>query len=174
MIRSAPSISLGLKAYCTSSPSIASNIWKSVKLEIRGRRTMRNLNSPSPPLRTDNRPARLSSSSTSTFAYGITPTTGFFTSCSIISIPGSRIVLSPRNLLIISPFMRALSSSSKSTNVPASCAKTPPLSISPTRRTGASRSLAKPILTISFFFKLISAGLPAPSTTTISYSLSSS
>jgi iron complex transport system permease protein len=52
--------------------------------------------------------------------------------------------------------------------VPSSCAKTPPLSISPTSSTGASTICASPMFTISFSFRLISAGLPAPSITMIS------
>ena len=51
-----------------------------------------------------------------------------------------------------------------------SCAKTPPLSISPTRSTGAFAIFAIPIFTISSVFRLISAGLPAPSITMISFS----
>ena len=51
-------------------------------------------------------------------------------------------------------------------------ANTPPLSMSPTSNTGELTSFAMPIFTISFSFKLISAGLPAPSITIMSYSLS--
>ena len=54
--------------------------------------------------------------------------------------------------------------------VPASCANTPPRSISPTRSTGAFAIFAIPIFTISSVFRLISAGLPAPSITMISFS----
>ena len=82
--------------------------------------------------------------------------------------------LVPRNLLIIRPFTRAFSSSSKSIKVPKSCANTPPRSISPTRSTGASTSFASPILTISSDFRLISAGLPAPSITIMSACFSNS
>ena len=88
-------------------------------------------------------------------------------------MPGSNILLSPRNLFITRPFTRLRSSSSNSIIVPTSCANTPPLSISPTSRTGASTSFAIPILTISSFLRLISAGLPAPSRTIISYWLAS-
>ena len=50
----------------------------------------------------------------------------------------------------------------------------PPRSISPTRSTGASTSFASPILTISSDFRLISAGLPAPSITIMSACFSNS
>ena len=114
---------------------------------------------------------RLSSSSSSRFMYGVTPTTGICTFSSSISMPGSRIVLSPRNLLMIIPFTLFCSSSVSRIMVPVSCAKTPPRSMSPTRSTGALTSSAIPMLTISSCFRLISAGLPAPSMTMISLSL---
>ena len=85
------------------------------------------------------------------------------------SSPGSSIFLSPRNLFITSPLTRLRSSSSNSMSVPASWANTPPRSISPTRSTGASTSAAMPIFTISSCLRLISAGLPAPSSTMTSY-----
>ena len=50
---------------------------------------------------------------------------------------------------------------------------TPPRSISPAKTTGTPAATAKPILAISRRRKLVSAGLPAPSTTTISASASS-
>ena len=116
---------------------------------------------------------KLSSSSIFSSIYGTTPTTGTCPRSSSITIPGSKIVLSPRNLLMTSPFTRSFSESSRSINVPSSCANTPPLSISPARMTGASKSSARPIFTISFSLKLISAGLPAPSITIISFSSAS-
>ena len=122
----------------------------------------------SPSVFLSKRSVRLSSSSSCTSIYGTTPVTGTPPLSSSICIPGSRIVLSPRNLLIISPQTRFFSSSVKSISVPSSCAKTPPLSISPTSSTGASTICASPMFTISFSFRLISAGLPAPSITMIS------
>ena len=151
---------------------------KSVKFEILGVRmtaisTRPILSSaPFPRFVMLKRSVRLSSSSISTCIYGVTPTTGMPPLSSNITIPGSRIVLSPRNLLMTSPFTRSFSSSSRSISVPRSWANTPPRSISPTRSTGASTIFASPIFTISSFFRLISAGLPAPSITMISFSSS--
>ena len=146
-----------------------SNGLKSVKLEIRGRRiTARSIAATS--WFPQKRSVRLSSSSTSMCRYGVTPTTGIPTRSSSISMPGSRMLLSPRNLLIIRPLMRARSSFSSNSTVPTSCANTPPRSISPTRSTGACAIFAMPIFTMSSDFRLISAGLPAPSITMISYS----
>lgn len=112
--------------------------------------------------------ARESSSSISTSAYGTTPSTGLPARSSNIVIPGSKIFLSPRNLFTINPLIRSCSSGSKSITVPISCANTPPRSMSPTRSTGASAIFAIPIFTISSCFRLISAGLPAPSITMMS------
>ena len=81
---------------------------------------------------------------------------------------GSRRVMSPRNLLITSPLTSLLSSSSKSSKVPTIDANAPPRSISAIRNTGDWHSFAILIFTMSFFFKLTSAGLPAPSITRIS------
>ncbi len=111
----------------------------------------------------------LSSSSTSTSVQGTTPTTGMPTFSSIIRSPGSSMRTSPRNLLMIMPLMRARSSGSSSMMVPYSDANTPPRSMSPTSSTGASAASAIHMLTRSPSFRLISAGLPAPSITTASY-----
>ena len=116
------------------------------------------------------RSVRLSSSSISTWVYGITPATGTLHRSSSVFRPGSSIARSPRNLLTIVPLMRSLSSFSNSATVPYNWANTPPRSISPTRRTGASTNLARPMFTMSSCFRLISAGLPAPSITIMSYS----
>ena len=113
---------------------------------------------------------RLSSSSISTCVYGTTPATGTPQSASSWRRPGSRIVRSPRNLLMIVPLTRARSSGSRSAMVPKSWAKTPPRSMSPMRRTGASTSFARPMFTKSSCLRLISAGLPAPSMTITSFS----
>ena len=101
---------------------------------------------------------------------GTTPQTFTPLFSSSIRMPEERRLSSPLNLLIISPFTRSFSEASSNISVPSSCAKTPPRSISPTSNTFESASSAIPILTISFSFKLISAGLPAPSITIISTS----
>ena len=105
--------------------------------------------------------------------YGTTPTTGLPVMSSICRNPGSKIETSPRNLLMTRPLTIAFSSSSSSINVPASEAKTPPRSMSPTSSTGALASFAIPMLTMSSCLRLISAGLPAPSSTMMSYCSSS-
>ena len=64
--------------------------------------------------------------------------------------------------------MRVRSDSGSTRCVPARLAMTPPRSISPTSTTGTSAASAKPILAMSPWRKLVSAGLPAPSTKTIS------
>ena len=115
-----------------------------------------------------NRVVRLSSSSREICMYGTTPTTGTPPRSSSIRIPGARMDTSPRNLLMINPFTRLRSDSSRRSCVPSSCANTPPRSISPAISTGAFKSSASPMFTISFSFKLISAGLPAPSITMMS------
>jgi len=111
---------------------------------------------------------RLSSSSIPNGTNGTTPSTGISVSFSIISIPEVKRLLSPLNLFIITPFIRFLSFSSRSITVPYMAANTPPLSISATRSTGESAISAIPVFTISSSFRLISAGLPAPSRTHIS------
>ena len=169
--RSVSSNSLGRWIYCNATSGICSKTSKSVKFEICGSRITEIWILPFAFL--SKRSVSESSSSRCSFIYGSTPATGISPRSSNISIPGSKIVLSPRNLLIISPFTRSLSSGSKSSNVPRSCANTPPRSISPTRSTGASTSFAIPIFTISFCLRLISAGEPAPSITMISASSSS-
>ena len=58
------------------------------------------------------------------------------------------------------------SSSARIRCVPATEAMTPPRSMSPTRMTGTSARVAKPILAMSRDRRLISAGDPAPSTMT--------
>ena len=90
---------------------------KSVKLEIRGRRTTAMSRSPFFPA-AENRVVRESSSSKSTWIWGTTPTTGIFVRSSSIFTPGSRMVLSPRKLLMMSPLTILRSSASKSATVP--------------------------------------------------------
>ncbi len=58
--------------------------------------------------------------------------------------------------------------------MPSKAANTPPRSMSPTSRTGASAASATRMLTISPSRRLTSAGLPAPSITTRSKRLLSS
>jgi hypothetical protein len=60
--------------------------------------------------------------------------------------------------------MRARSPGESRECVPTSWAMTPPRSMSPTSATGTSAASANPILAMSPARKLISAGLPAPST----------
>ena len=62
------------------------------------------------------------------------------------------------------------SSASSTAMVPTRLAITPPRSMSPTRTTGTSAATAKPMLAMSPARRLISAGLPAPSTSTRSAS----
>ena len=71
---------------------------------------------------------------------------------------------SPRNLLIMNPIRLLLSSESKTVFVPTKLAMTPPRSISPIIIVGIDNFVANPIFAISPSRRLISAGLPAPST----------
>ena len=155
--------------YRTATPGTRSSGAKSVKLEMRGKR-MTAISSNAACCPACSRSDRLSSSSISRCRYGTTPTNGICSRCSIISSPGFKIFTSPRNLLTISPLMRACSSGCNKATVPYNEANTPPRSMSPTSKTGASTSSASPILTMSFSRRLISAGEPAPSMTRISYS----
>ena len=85
---------------------------------------------------------------------------------SIARYPSSNSAGSPRNLLIRKPDIIAASAGSITERVPTIAAITPPRSMSPTRMTGTSAVRANPILAMSPARRLISAGLPAPSTTT--------
>jgi hypothetical protein len=67
------------------------------------------------------------------------------------------------------PFTRACSDADSSASVPTRCANTPPRSMSAISSTGQSTASAKPMLAMSPSRRLISAGLPAPSTTSASY-----
>ena len=88
----------------------------------------------------------------------------------IAARPCSNNPTSPRNLLTMKPWIRASSSGSRTRCVPARLAMTPPRSISPSITTGTLAAAANPMLAISPARRLISAGLPAPSTRTISAS----
>ena len=114
--------------------------------------------------------SRANESSASIFKskYGMTPMTGIPVYSSSHFIPFSSISIIPLNLLIIIPFTSFRSSSSSNARVPTMDAKTPPRSISATRNTSALSIFATRMLAISRSFKLISAGLPAPSATIIS------
>ena len=94
---------------------------------------------------------------------------GFPSRCSIMRIPGQSSEISPRNLLMTKPAMRSRSSWSSSSQVPSKEAKTPPRSMSPTSKHFASAILAMRMFTMSFSFRLISAGEPAPSRTMTSF-----
>ena len=98
--------------------------------------------------------------------YGTTPSTGLPVRSVRKLSPGLSSAMSPRNLFTTNAATLARSSGSSSSIVPTKEAKTPPRSMSPTRSTGASASFATCMFTMSRDFKLISAGLPAPSITT--------
>ena len=68
------------------------------------------------------------------------------------------------------PLIRAWSAGSSSASVPYRAANTPPRSMSPTTTTGSPAARASPMLAMSVSRRLISAGLPAPSQMTTSYS----
>ena len=72
----------------------------------------------------------------------------------------------PLNLLTINPTICSESPELRTVFVPTSCAITPPRSISPNSTTGTSAAFANPMFAMSFFRRLVSAGLPAPSTMT--------
>ena len=84
----------------------------------------------------------------------------------IAAMPPSNSRTSPRNLLTMYPASSARSVADSSACVPTSWAITPPRSISPTSTTGISAASANPIFAMSPSRRLISAGLPAPSTRT--------
>ena len=90
-------------------------------------------------------------------------------SCSICGA-GAKSVASPRNLFNTKPLIKARSSSGSSAHVPYKWAKAPPRSISVTSRQAASQCLATRMFTMSLLDRLISAGEPAPSITTTSFS----
>ena len=142
-----------------------------MKLEMRGRRTTA-ASSGFPARRAEKREDRLSSSSRSRSSQGTTPSTGTPVRASSWVRPGRRMSTSPRNLLMMVPFTMARSSGSSRATVPYREANTPPRSMSPASSTGAPASLAIPMFTMSSAFRLISAGLPAPSRTMTSYSAS--
>src|SRR6202046_2683877 len=73
---------------------------------------------------------------------------------------------SPRNLLTMKPTMVAASSGASAALTPRICAKMPPRSMSPTSATGQPAARAKPMFAMSPSRRLISAALPAPSTST--------
>ena len=90
-----------------------------------------------------------------------------------MSMPGWSRPRSPRNLLTTNPATRSWSALSSRATVPNMAANTPPRSMSPTTTVGSRPCRASPRLTKSVSRRLISAGLPAPSQTTTSYSVRS-
>ena len=169
--RSAPSRSPARSTKRTTTPRSLSSGRKSSWLEVSGNRTTAISISSS---RARLRRARSSSETESSSAmrrsgrYGRTPRTGTAVRASRKRSPGSRSVRSPRNLLIKKAPTRARSSGSRSSSVPTNAAKTPPRSMSPTRMTLQSAAVATNMFTRSRSLRLTSAGLPAPSMTTMS------
>ena len=94
-------------------------------------------------------------------------------SCSICG-PGGSNLASPLNLFKTNPLISFCSSESSIAQVPYRCANAPPRSMSVTSRQAALAYSATRMLTMSLCFKLISAGEPAPSITTTSFSAISS
>ena len=90
-------------------------------------------------------------------------------SCSISGAGASRLA-SPRNLFSTKPRSSARSASGINAQVPYRWAKAPPRSISATSRQAACVWRATRRLTTSLPIRLISAGEPAPSITTTSFS----
>ena len=86
------------------------------------------------------------------------------------SIAGASSDGSPRKRLITKPRTCARSSGVSSSIVPTRCANTPPRSMSPTSRTVAPVCSATRMFTMSPARRFVSAGLPAPSAITSSYS----
>ena len=101
---------------------------------------------------------------------GSTPSTGRPVRPVSIRSPGASRPGSPRNLLMTNPLIRAWSAGCSKASVPYRAANTPPRSMSPTTTTGSPAARASPMLAMSVSRRLISAGLPAPSQMTTSYS----
>ncbi len=96
---------------------------------------------------------------------GTTPQKGLpVRRCNMLRAGSSRLA-SPRNLLRINPPTLLRSARVSSAMVPARAANAPPRSISATRATRAPACRAIRMFTMSCAFRLISAGLPAPSST---------
>ena len=83
---------------------------------------------------------------------------------SMAAMPASNNFGSPRNLLTTKPRISSASARSSTAWVPTTLAMTPPRSISPISTTGTPARRANPMLAMSPWRRLISAGLPAPST----------
>ncbi len=112
-----------------------------------------------------------SSSMPSPWAYGRTPYVRRPVIPYNMSSPGSSSETSPRNLFTRYPATRDWSSAPSRAVVPKNEANTPPRSMSPTTSTGKPAARATPMFTMSVRRRLISAGDPAPSQITASYSL---
>ena len=95
---------------------------------------------------------------------GMTPRHGQPVRRSMSRTPSSNSAGSPRNLLTAKLTISAASSASSTARVPTSAAITPPRSMSPSRHTGTPARRANPMLATSRSRRLVSAGLPAPST----------
>ena len=101
---------------------------------------------------------------------GTTATVGTPVKACNCSGAGASRLASPRNLSSTKPRMRARSSSAINAQVPYRWANAPPRSMSVTSRQRASAWRATRRFTTSLAIRLISAGEPAPSITTTSFS----
>jgi len=166
MIKSAGGIGSPWRTKRRSTSGCARSASKSVWLLMRGRlgTTTRNA-----PVEACTACTASSASRNRQCKYGSTASTGLPVCCSSHSRPGSSSLMSPLKRLITKPMVRARSLSDRHDKVPTRWANTPPRSISATRITGQSTFSAKPMLAMSRERRLISAGLPAPSTITQSY-----
>ena len=169
--RSAPDSSSGVVMKRRSTLESPLKGSKSVKLDTRGSFMTATFTLP---LHSSLLPYRASSETLSSsgrlrLKYGTTPTTCLPVRFWRNSMPGSRRALSPLNLFMMRPLILSLSLYSRSSSVPTMEAKTPPLSMSPIRRTGLSTASAMPMLAMSFSRRFTSAGLPAPSITMMSF-----
>ena len=157
---------------CTSTsvtPGSCRSGSRSSKLAMRARTGTAIFTGPLP--RPSSRPSASSAGSSPAFAnHGTTPAEAQPVRRTISARPSSNSDGSPRKRLMKKARMRACSSGSSTAWVPTSAAITPPRSISPHRSTGRSAACAKPMLAMSPWRRLISAGLPAPSTSTRSAS----
>src|SRR5919198_1444546 len=107
-----------------------------------------------------------SSSGSACSIQGTTPTVGTPVARSSSAGAGASRPSSPRNLLSRNPQTCDRQGGGSSAQVPYRWAKAPPRSMSATSSTGAPASSATRMLTMSSAHRLVSAGLPAPSTTT--------
>ena len=174
--RSASASSAATRANRTRTPGSAASASMSVKLLIRGSRTTLTRSTSFPrggPSDAGGPASSASESSASSHnrsVQGIIPNGMRPVSSCSIPTPGSSSSGAPRNLLITNPATSAWSAGSSRARVPCSAANTPPRSMSPTTITGRCAARASPMFAMSVARRLISAGLPAPSQITTSYS----